>query len=178
MNYSFTIKHQGFTLIETLFAVLIFSAALISLMSISAKGISATSQVRNETTAYYLAQEGIEVARAMRDDNIAALTNWNAGFFDSNGAICTDSNPCTVYYNGGTLLPLINRCSGSCEVFINSIGRFDDTGDPSGFQRKITISPGSGARGNEEMIISSVVTWQAKKINRSVELKTIMKKWR
>jgi Tfp pilus assembly protein PilV len=66
-------RHSGFTLIETLFSILIFSAALISLLAISSKGISATNEVKNETMAYYLAQEGLEVVRNIRDNNFLAI---------------------------------------------------------------------------------------------------------
>jgi Tfp pilus assembly protein PilV len=88
-----TTKYRdGFTLIETLFAILIFSAALVSLLVIAGKGISATGQVKNETIAFYLAQEGLEVVRNIRDSNFVSGNTWDGGF--SGTPDCSTPNGC------------------------------------------------------------------------------------
>jgi Tfp pilus assembly protein PilV len=77
----------GFTLVETLIAISIFSLSIIALMSILGGGISNTNYAKTKITASYLAQEGIEYVRNMRDNyvlytNITGL-NWN-GFVLAN----------------------------------------------------------------------------------------------
>jgi type II secretory pathway pseudopilin PulG len=165
-------SHAGFTLLETLFAILIFSAALISLMAISSKGISATNQVKNETTAFYLAQEGLEVIRNIRDSNFNASSGsggatWNALINQCEGVSCE------VVYNG--LIPSVAPCQ-QCEVFKNSAGSYvNGTGTPLGFTRELMLTPQGTTQ--DEYLVTSRVRWQAKNIERQVELQTILKKW-
>jgi prepilin-type N-terminal cleavage/methylation domain-containing protein len=71
---------SGFTLLEMLFAVIIFSFALVSLITITGKGVAATSSAKEQLTAQYLAEELIEVGRNMRDHNY--LNYGVADWFD------------------------------------------------------------------------------------------------
>ncbi len=63
-------KIEGFTLLETLVAVSIFSVALIGIMSVLGSGISNTNYVKQKMIATYLAQEGVEYVRNMRDTEV------------------------------------------------------------------------------------------------------------
>jgi len=60
-------KTNGFTLVETLVALFIFSLAVLTVMAVLSQGIKSTSYVKNKVVAEYLAQEGIEYFRNMRD---------------------------------------------------------------------------------------------------------------
>jgi Tfp pilus assembly protein PilV len=170
-------RHSGFTLIETLFSILIFSAALISLLAISSKGISATNEVKNETMAYYLAQEGLEVVRNIRDNNFLAIQSggsgaWTDGFL--NNPDCS-TTPCHVVYTAGSV-PTLAQNSGqlSNEIYFNA-GQYANTGtEDTGFSRDITVAVGAG---QDEYIITSTVNWQAKAIKKTVTLQTFLKKW-
>jgi prepilin-type N-terminal cleavage/methylation domain-containing protein len=175
---------KGFTLIETLFAILIFSAALVSLLTISSKGISATNQVKNETTAYYLAQEGLEVVRNVRDSNFLQITggsasvNWTDGFASTTpGPDCVSAaNGCYIVYGNSTPPILDINTANSSQISLAANGQFSNSGTDTGFKRIITITAPSGSR-TDEYMVTSTVTWQAKNISRSVELQTILKKW-
>ena len=163
-------RYDGFTLIETLFAILIFSAALISLLAISSKGISATNEVKNETTAYYLAQEGLEVVRNIRDNNFLSNSVWTDGFLSNPDC----STACHVVYST-TAAPTLAQNSGqlSNEIYFSS-GQYGNAGDDTGFSRDITVAPGTG---QDEYVITSRVNWQAKNIQKTVVLQTFLKKW-
>lgn len=88
MNYELQIKKQrnkacpaklqrsrGFTLVETLVAISIFTVSILGMMSVLASGISNTNYAKQKITAEYLAQEGIEYVRNTRDTNML----YNAG---------------------------------------------------------------------------------------------------
>ena len=64
---------KGFTLIETLFAIVIFSLALVSLMAVVSQGIVTTKNSTNEMTAAYLNQEALEALRWWRDTERARV---------------------------------------------------------------------------------------------------------
>jgi len=61
---------RGFTLIETMVAISILMLALIAPMSLATESLTVAFYARNQITAFYLAQEGIEIVRSVRDSNI------------------------------------------------------------------------------------------------------------
>ncbi len=171
-----TSRQSGFTLIETLVAIVIFSAALISLMTIASRGIAATAIAQQETTAHYLAQEGLEVARNIRDTNILVPQAWDVGLDQ-----CISPAVCMVVYSQNSV-PSLSVCpQGGCPVYQSLIDNSFING-PAGaqinpvFSREISLVP-SGT-GNTEYQVSTKVSWTAKTIPRTVELQTILKKWR
>jgi Tfp pilus assembly protein PilV len=68
----------GFTLIETMVAISLLMVALIAPMSLAAQSLTAAYYARNQITAFYLAQEGIEIVRSVRDANIIAIAEGNS----------------------------------------------------------------------------------------------------
>jgi prepilin-type N-terminal cleavage/methylation domain-containing protein len=65
-------KKNGFTLIETMVAISLLMMALVPPMSLASQSLVSAYYSRNQITAFYLAQEGIEVVRSVRDGNILA----------------------------------------------------------------------------------------------------------
>ncbi|MFA5778149.1 MAG: type II secretion system protein [Candidatus Paceibacterota bacterium] len=63
-------RNKAFTLVETLVAISIFTMSILGLISILASGISNTGYAKQKMAATYLAQEGIEYARNVRDTNV------------------------------------------------------------------------------------------------------------
>lgn len=175
-------NQNGFTLIETLFAVLIFSAALVSLMTIAGRGIAATKSAQEQITAHYLAQEGLEIARNMRDTQFKTTgAVWDVGFSQ-----CTGSG-CGVMYGNQASVPTLVDCGQvhNCDVAQAVDGAFVDY-DPntttfSGYNRKIVVTPITTANNltgtPDEYKIASTVLWKSRSIVRKVELVTILKQW-
>ena len=185
------LNHKGFTLIETLFSILIFSAALISLMTIAGRGISATGDAAQETTAHYLAQEGLEVVRNLRDTNfLTPSLPWDTGFAQCN----TTTNACNVVYDA-TLAPTVTGCGLSkCPLYQNVQGEFvnQSSGALSQYTRSIMVTPITSNTGaslpdpssgttsinnvNEYQVVSTVY-WTSKGIPHVVSLETLLKDW-
>lgn len=177
--------HKGFTLIETLFAILIFSSALIALMTIAGRGIAATANAEQTTTASYLAQEGIEVVRNMRDSNYNNTASWDSGF-----STCTPQAPCKVQYGTGLTAPGLAPCSGViCPAVYQSplSGFYVDQGvqnsEPTQYVRTVYVIPATPPAGgtsapavNEYQVVSKVM-WTSKTIPHVVTLDTILKDW-
>lgn len=64
------LKQKGFTLVETLVAVSIFSISILGLLVVLTQGIADTGYAKKKMMAGYLAQEGIEYVRNMRDTSV------------------------------------------------------------------------------------------------------------
>ena len=75
-----TNKRKGFTLVETLVAIAIFTVSILAVMAVLANSISNTNYAKKKMTAAYLAQEGIEYVRKLRDTFV--LTNNQTGWAD------------------------------------------------------------------------------------------------
>lgn len=65
---------RGFTLIETMVAVSLLALAVVAPMSLASQSISSAYYARDQVTAFYLAQEGIEAVRSVRDGNILKIS--------------------------------------------------------------------------------------------------------
>jgi Tfp pilus assembly protein PilV len=167
-------KNTGFTLVETLVSISIFSMAILGLLSILASGITNTTYAKQKITADYLAQEGIEYIRNMRDtfvlyDATNAQTGWNsfntklttapASCSAGSGCYFDDQNIDYTNHSQPMANIILNTCSSSCPslLYNSSTGKYGyASGVDSGFIRKIqitTISP-------DEIKISSNVSWK------------------
>jgi Tfp pilus assembly protein PilV len=67
-------------------AISIFTVSLIGLMSVLASGITDTSYAKQKIQATYLAQEGIEYVRNMRDTSVLYSTDSQTGWNNFNNA--------------------------------------------------------------------------------------------
>lgn len=84
-HFTHTIRTKGFTLIETLVALTLLTTAIIPPISLTVQSLSTAYYARDQITAYYLAQEAIEVVRDVRDANVlkAALGQTGVNLLDN-----------------------------------------------------------------------------------------------
>lgn len=61
---------RGFTLVETLVAITILLIVIVGPMKISSQAAKSSSFSNEQVTAFFLAQEGLEIAQKARDDMI------------------------------------------------------------------------------------------------------------
>lgn len=84
MKKDFINKKFGFTLIETLVAIGIFAFSITGLIAVTSNGIFNTNFVKNKFTAGYLALEGAELVRNIRDTAAIQNNTWSAMFISPN----------------------------------------------------------------------------------------------
>jgi len=165
-------KTKGFSLVEVLVAIAILLLALVGPMTIAAKGIQSASYVREQTTALYLAQEGIEAFTAMRNDSaIAALGindktktwDWVA---EAALAPCFTTDKCNIDYQNNNPVTSITDCSsGDCALYFNinkSRARYFLNGPAAQltpYTREIRIENISGENG---VSVKSTVSWNTR----------------
>ena len=81
-------KNKGFTIIETLVAIFVLLIVTTGPLAFVQQGLQASFLARDQITAFFLAQESIEIMKNIRDN--ATLTwrsggnvsDWSAGFGD------------------------------------------------------------------------------------------------
>lgn len=150
------IHPRGFTLIETLMAIFILSVALTGPLTIASKGLQTVLIAKDQTTAYYLAQDAMEYVRFKRDSNTLEGKAWLDGFVG-----CTTTDGCTV----DSVANVVSACTSSgCPVLnyqeSKSWFTYGSGGGivPSAFTRKVTFTTVSGNA--DEMTVTVAVSWK------------------
>jgi len=164
-------KSAGFTMIEVVIALFVLTVAVIGVYNAFSIMAVATAQMSDRFTAAYLAQEGIEIIRNMRDNNWLKdpQVDWTAGL------LC-GSPPChwQADYTTGTSAPGAfplqdwsgNDETGGSHLNINSNSfYYYDLSNPNEtkFRRKITIdSVRNSANETVALKVSATVFWEEK----------------
>ncbi len=166
-------KNRGFTLVETLVAISIFTMSVLSLMVVLSNGIANTTYAKKKITAEYLAQEGIEEIRNMRDTYMlysgTAQDGWDAFKGPLNNNCASPNAPGGCYFNNADLvfnnfsMPMADVQLVPCKILSCPPLKYDDTngkyeydsGINSGFIRQITATQIS----IDEIKITSTIFW-------------------
>jgi len=144
----------GFTLVETMVAIAILTVAVAAPLLTAERAAAAAYAARDQLTASYLAEEGLEYVRAMRDDTYlcdfesnpgdANLSSdaWNdflngttgsscgGGLYPSSIKACRGGASCTLDPTKGMGTgsgDSINTCSGTCgPLYLSSGGIYTE----------------------------------------------------
>lgn len=163
---------KGFTLVETLVALSIFIISVVGIMTVLATGLTNITNAKNKMIATFLAQEGIEYIRNIRDtyvlyDPEGQGTSWS-DFLKKYQPICESPKGC--YFNiisnldfwedyWITKINFYNCGSGVCPLLFYdpTNGKYNNNGNgiKTSFVRKITLS----LIENDEIKVTSTVTW-------------------
>ena len=163
---------KGMTLIEAMVAILILSVGLIPVFVVILLANNFSATLKNNLIAANLAQEGIEVVRAVRD------ANWftSGGVpFDRFLVDCGGPTTCiwrVEWSTSGPLLPL----SSNPVLKIDSSGLYNYTsGTDTLFSRKITITkPAPGV----ELVVLVEVSWPERNRTQIVTAESHLYNWR
>lgn len=148
-------KQKGFTLVETLVALSIFSLSVIALLVALGGGLKGTNFAKSKMIATYLAEEGIELMRNMRDTFVLYDGGGNGWpeFLAHVNPCANNSKGCIFHTEqivyGDPEKPIteidLDACSSFCPplYFHPSTGAYDyligADGEVSGFRRHIRI---------------------------------------
>jgi prepilin-type N-terminal cleavage/methylation domain-containing protein len=106
---------KGFTLVETLVAISLLTVAIVPPMLLTVQSLSSAYYSRDQITAYYLAQEGIEVVHQIRDGQILQIAETtNASGINLFGPIPVNQNftvDARQQYTSSNTPPI---CNGTC----------------------------------------------------------------
>lgn len=165
----------GFTLIETLVAVVIFTTSLAALLLVAGRGVAGATSAREDMVARLLAMEGMEVARNVRDSNMISGTNLS---WDNGLSQC--SNGCDVDYSGQS--PFLDPAANGQPLWVNpvpgglvaySTATTSATATPYYRTVKITNDPALP----DELRVVSTVSWDSRNRPRSVQYTTYLNRW-
>lgn len=184
---------KGFTLLETLVAIAVMTMAIGAAFSMAQKSLSSSFNAKNQTIAYFLASEGLELVRTVRD-NVAIYNNlpttvtpigWIAPLAQCLGVCDIEASSDGLYIAGGAIhdATAVHACSGQCRLKLGSVSpglqyyTLNGVGNPpnSIFSRVIHIQEDTITGSNKkEAKITSVVSW----LGQSVSVTATLTNWR
>ncbi len=173
--------NDGFTVVETLVAILVLSISIAGPLSIAFSGLRGAQLSKDEVTASYLAQEGIEFVRALRDQDYID---------DGTDEWTTFLNACEpTLQPHGCWIDIIDLTHGACTdaactnnnpvEFNATTGIYDygSGGADSRFTRIVKAVSQTIDGGPNEYFVTSTVTWRTGTIDRSVVIQETITNW-
>lgn len=169
-------KHKGFTLVESLVAITILITVISAAFAAAQNGISLSTFSKNQIIAFYLASEGVEQIRNMRDENGLKAQNWLQGLAVSSGDPCYFGKTCTI----DAVNNVISSCPGdfgSCP-FLKEDTATGFYGYTSGwpdtiFRREIQLKSINA----NEVSVTVRMSWAQGLLNRQFEIRENIFNW-
>ena len=125
---------KGFTLLEMIFTIFILTVGIVGIYGAITRMISQSADVSDRLIASYLAQEGIEITRNLRDGNWLEGVDWDTGIDD---AVIDCSAGCEADFNETSeMIAYADRF-----LYFNANGFYSYTGaDQTKYKRKIIVT--------------------------------------
>ena len=148
------LNNKGFTVVELIITIAILSFGIIGIYNFLEPAIISNANSSNRLISVYLAQEGLEIIKNIRDNNIIAESAWSQGF-----SICATG--CQLDYKTGTATETpLNQLQPYQNIFlnINSDGFYSyDSGNNTIFKRKVVIIEPTAS--SDILKVDVLVTW-------------------
>lgn len=180
---------RGFTVVETLVAITVLAIAIAGPLSIAFQGLRSAELAKDQITASYLAQEGIEFIRAKRDENYlnGNPVTWASLFNTCNVAVDPDGCwvdmseiPATWGSCGNAACTAIGENPVDYQSSTGLYGHSLSSSVDSKYTRIIKMT-GRDIDGDpgivDEYLISSTVTWKTGSIDRSITVEETITEW-
>jgi len=131
----------GFTLIEAITAIFLMTVGIVGVSGLISQLIVSSTIASQKLTAAYLAQEGIEIVRNVRDTNWLEMDTWDRGL---NTAECQAGCEADYTFTNQTD-PFLPSFGAGRFLNITGNGFYGYSADrPTIFKRKITITKPEG----------------------------------
>jgi len=158
------LKSKGFTLVEVLVATLVLSIVITATSGILTVNLINATDIKNSYVASGLTQEGMELARNIRDSGWFAGTPYNNSLPDGTYRLQWNSSGFMAL---GTNPPLAEDPSTGIYAY--------DFGSPTIFKRTINIAT---VVPNVEKKVTVTVTWTDRGISKSISAEDHLFNWR
>ena len=155
-------KEKGMTLVETMVALVVLTIGLIPILGVVTSSITLAIRIENNLIAANLAQEGIEVVRAIRD------ASWmNSDLFDKD----LPGGDYLVAWDSTSLIPF--NPDVHLKIKDNGVYSYDAASPDTIFKRQINITKMAGG----ELKVVSKVTWTERQQNKTVDIESYLFDW-
>ena len=164
MSNKFPKKEGGFTLAELLIAIFVLTTGIVGVYLVIQRSVSVIDYSYSRLTAAYLAQEGIEIVRNIKDTNLLEVRSdpasnfWNDNLEDGDWQI--------EYTTPREIDPPLYPCPAPCDYSHSNLwflkkadGGFYNysSGNDTQFKRKINIQR---LGGGDILRVKVTVYWQ------------------
>lgn len=164
---------RGFTLIEVLVATFIITVGIGAAIILVNQTTAFTQVTSSRLAASYLAQEGLEIVKNIRDTNLLKIhkgvegVNWNSGLTGCGGG-------CYNFDYRSQALPDDTNCSGKAYLIVDSsFYKCSSAASLLRVQRKITITQ----VGSDVLKVSVEVSWQERGRSHKVTAQENLYQW-
>ena len=168
-------KQSGFSLVETLVAITILLIVIVGPMTLVVSSVRSTAYANDQVIASFLAQEGIEIVQAARDNlqlrqfssSPAGATAWDS-FTDNGGALddCLTGG-CGLYLDTTAAAPFSMVDCGTAVLEDNCILYYDDgAGERARYTHDDTIAGAEETKFKRIITISESPAGQAEVVSR------------
>lgn len=174
---NFKRKGKAFTLVEALIAISIMIVGILSGLVLVTRTLYNSVIIRDRLTASFLAQEGMELVRQIRDTNFLRTLspggsgNWRDGL--STGRYIIETN-----VESGDPIRLVPVEEEASNLFYDNnykIYNYNDLGTPTSFNREIQIEDIPDQP--NEVRVKVIMRWETKGINFGLTVEDHLFNW-
>ncbi len=146
-------RNKGFTLLELIITIFVVTIGLVGVYIITSQIISYITLSSSRLIASYLAQEGIEIVRNVKDTNYLKEIAWDDGLANCSAGCEADYNDTAFSsFGAGRFFKIDN----------NGFYNYSDGANTTKFKRKITITNDTTSEGDEILKVVATVTGEGK----------------
>ena len=162
-------RQRAFTLIEVLVAALVITLGASASFALAQRTLSFTADAAFRFEASYLAQEGMEIARNIRDANFLKIHKGQGGAWTDGLTESGCSGGCQADYTQNSL----GAYQDTFLKFSNGRYSYEEAGTDSLYKRKITVTQ----QGGDVLEVEVEVTWQERGRSHSVKAAGELYNW-
>ena len=180
-NFPYTHKQTAFTIIESMVAISILFVAITGPLTLLNNSIISSRVARDRVRATYLAQEGIELVRNIRDNDSINNRGW-LETIEASGCL-GEGNACAYHPTSLSPTGSFGVCGGVCPNMtirpasgpedVDGMLTLNPANPPSLFSRSVVVTKTN----NNEAHIVSTVRWIVGNREQEVVVEDILLDW-